>query len=89
METALTAATRVARAGGDPRPHGAGAGRRPTAHDLFAVLGALGLVGAQGVLVGIGPAIAEAMVAADVPMPRVRVFASVRAALEVCVRGAL
>lgn len=89
METALMAATRTrARAvildlTGLARVDGR------TAHDLFAVIGALGLVGARGILVGIGPAIAEAMVAADVPMPRVRVFASVRAALEVCVRGGL
>jgi anti-anti-sigma regulatory factor len=87
METALTAATQAqARAvildlTGLARVDGR------TAHDLFAVVGALGLIGAQGILVGIGPAIAEAMIAADVPMPRVRVFASVRAALEVCVRG--
>jgi len=60
-----------------------------TAHDLLQVLGALRLVGAQGVLIGIGPAIAAAIVAADVPMPRVRVFARLRDAIEACVRGAL
>lgn len=60
-----------------------------TAHDLLHVLGALRLVGAQGVLVGIGPATAAAIVAADVPMPRVRVFARLRDAIDACVRGAL
>ena len=60
-----------------------------TAPDLLRVVGALRLVGAQGILAGIGPAIAGALATADVPMPRLRVFACVRDAIEACVRGAL
>lgn len=57
---------------------------------LARVLGAIRLIGAEGILVGIGPALAAAMVAADVEMPRVRVLATLRAAIEACAgRGGL
>lgn len=89
METALTATAR-ARARAvildltgltrvDPR----------TAQDLLRVLGAVRLVGAEGILVGIAPAIAQAMIASEVALPRVRVLATLRDAIEVCVRGGL
>lgn len=58
-----------------------------TAQGLLGVLAAVRLVGAEGIVVGIRPAIASALVDADVELPRVRVLTSLREAIEVCVRG--
>jgi PAS domain S-box-containing protein len=57
---------------------------------LVRVLGAIRLIGAEGIIVGVGPALAAAMVAADALLPRVRVLATLRDAIEACAgRGGL
>lgn len=89
METALAAATRAQARAVIVDLTGLSRVEPRTAQGLLAVIGAIRLVGAEGVLVGIRPMIAQALVAVDIEMPRVRVLASLREAIEWCVRGRL
>lgn len=54
----------------------------PTARHLADLLGALRLLGAQGTVVGIKPAVARAFLAAGADLSHVRTLASLREALE-------
>jgi rsbT co-antagonist protein RsbR len=64
----------------------AGADEDTAAHLVRALRG-VELLGARGLVVGISPALARALVAAGAALPRVRVLASLRDAVELCVRG--
>lgn len=57
-----------------------------TARHLGRLLTATQLLGAEGIVVGIGPAVAQAFIAAGAEFPRVRTLATLREALQRCLR---
>lgn len=60
----------------------------PTASHLCDLLAAVRLLGAEGLVVGIGPEVAVAFLAAGAELSRVRTLASLREAIELCIRPA-
>jgi len=60
----------------------------PTARHLARLLTATRLLGAEGIVVGIGPAVAQAFIAAGAEFSRVRTLATLREALQRCLRSA-
>jgi PAS domain S-box-containing protein len=58
----------------------------PTARHLGRLLTATQLLGAEGMIVGIGPTVAQAFIAAGAEFPRVRTLATLREALQRCLR---
>jgi rsbT co-antagonist protein RsbR len=56
-----------------------------TASHLIGLIQSIRLLGAEGVLTGIHPNIAQTIVAIGVDLARVRVFARLRDALEYCI----
>jgi rsbT co-antagonist protein RsbR len=60
------------------------AGRRRTARHLGDLLATIRLLGAEGLVVGIGPAVAVAFLDADADLAGVRTLASLREAIELC-----
>ena len=58
----------------------------PTAHHLARLLTATQLLGAEGMIVGINPAVAQAFIAAGAEFPRVRTLATLREALQRCLQ---
>jgi len=58
------------------------------ARHLIDLLAAVRLLGAEGMVVGIGPAVARAFLAAEVDLSRVRTLATLREALRLCLRPA-
>ncbi|MBA3546496.1 MAG: PAS domain S-box protein [Nannocystis sp.] len=59
----------------------------PTARHLARLLAAIQLLGAEGLVVGIGPAVAQAFIAAGAEFSRVRTLATLREALRRCLRA--
>ena len=59
-----------------------------TARHLVDLLAAVRLLGAEGMVVGIGPTVARAFLAADADLSRVRTLATLREALQVCLQPA-
>jgi PAS domain S-box-containing protein len=57
-----------------------------TARHLGRLLNATRLLGADGMVVGIGPAVAQAFIAAGAEFPQVRTLATLREALQHCLR---
>jgi len=57
-----------------------------TARHLVDLLAAVRLLGAEGMVVGIGPAVARAFLAADADLSRVRTLATLREALQLCLQ---
>jgi rsbT co-antagonist protein RsbR len=57
-----------------------------TIDHILKIVGAVGLLGATGVLVGIQPDIAQMLVRAGVELGRVRVYQNLRQALKACMR---
>jgi len=60
----------------------------PTARHLARLLTATQLLGAEGIVVGIGPAVAQAFIAAGAEFSRVRTLATLREALQRFLRSA-
>lgn len=58
----------------------------PTARHLARLLTATQLLGAEGMVVGIGPAVAQAFIGAGAEFSRVRTLATLREALQHCLR---
>jgi len=58
----------------------------PTAHHLARLLTATQLLGAEGMIVGIAPAVAQAFIAAGAAFPRVRTLSTLREALQRCLQ---
>jgi PAS domain S-box-containing protein len=59
----------------------------PTAHHLARLLTATQLLGAEGMIVGINPSVAQAFIAAGAEFPRVRTLATLREALQRCLQA--
>ena len=57
-----------------------------TARHLGDLLGTIRLLGAEGIVVGIGPAVAVAFLEAEADLSRVRTLASLREAIELTTR---